>query len=120
MEEKMKKFKQVLSVFLVLAVAVLCIGWATGKMHGVSMRGEPKYKEDFKHLEYVNPEAPKGGELRLAAIGTFDSLNPYILKGDSASGLGLTFETLKNRKSFSGILDFDKENIPNPPSSFGE
>ena len=52
--------------------------------HGLSLIGEPKYGPDFEHLDYVNPAAPKGGELRLFAIGGYDSLNPYIIKGVAA------------------------------------
>lgn len=62
--------------------------------HGLSMYGDLKYPQNFAHFDYVNPDAPKGGTLRLAAQGTFDNLNPYILKGVSAPGLGLTFDTL--------------------------
>jgi len=58
--------------------------------HGLSAFGELKYPPDFKHFEWVNPDAPKGG--RLWAIGTiartsFDSFNTFILKGDEAQGL---------------------------------
>jgi len=56
-------------------------------MHGLSLHGELKYGADFTHFEYVNPDAPKGGELRLGDEGTFDSLNPFILKGMPAAGL---------------------------------
>jgi microcin C transport system substrate-binding protein len=62
--------------------------------HGLSIHGNLKYGPGFKHFDYVNPEAPKGGDVRLAVIGTFDNLNPYILKGVAASGLGQVFETL--------------------------
>ncbi len=62
--------------------------------HGDSLHGGLKYPADFKHFDYVNPEAPKGGTLRLSAIGSYDSLNPYILKGDSAVGLGLVYDSL--------------------------
>ena len=62
--------------------------------HAIAMHGEPKYGPDFKYFDYVNPNAPKGGEVKLAAIGTFDNLNPYILKGVAAAGLGGLFETL--------------------------
>ena len=62
--------------------------------HGFALHGEPKYKADFTHLDYVNPEAPKGGHLRMHWVGSFDSLNPYIVKGVSAIGLGLTTDTL--------------------------
>ncbi|MCF8482294.1 MAG: extracellular solute-binding protein [Rhodospirillum sp.] len=62
--------------------------------HGLALYGDPKYPVDFSHFDYVNPDAPKGGDIRLATIGGFDSLNPYIIKGDSAAGLGLTYDTL--------------------------
>ena len=44
--------------------------------HGLTLLEDLKYPEDFKHLDYVNPEAPKGGTLRRYSIGTFDSFNP--------------------------------------------
>ena len=62
--------------------------------HGLSMHGDLKYGPGFKHFDYVNPEAPKGGDVQLAAIGTFDTLNPFILKGVPAVGLGEIFDTL--------------------------
>ena len=56
---------------------------------------EAKYHDNFSHFDYVNPDAPKGGELDLSSVGSFDSLNPFILKGISADGLSeLMFETL--------------------------
>jgi microcin C transport system substrate-binding protein len=58
------------------------------------MFGDLKYGPGFKHFDYVNAEAPKGGDVKLAAIGTFDNLNPFILKGVPAAGSGLTYETL--------------------------
>ena len=55
----------------------------------------PKYSANFKHFDYVNPDAPKGGHIILPGFGNFDSFNPYILKGVSADGLSsLIFETL--------------------------
>ncbi len=62
--------------------------------HGLSLIGEPRYPADFTHFDYVNPDAPKGGLVRLAAIGGFDSLNVVLFKGEPAAGLGLAFETL--------------------------
>ncbi len=67
---------------------------ALAATHGLSLYGEPKYKADFKNLDYANPDAPKGGSFRLAAPGSFDSLNPFIVKGDPAAGLTDTFATL--------------------------
>jgi len=63
-------------------------------VHGMALHGAPKYAADFKHLDYVNPDAPKGGTLRMAAQGTFDTLNPFIVKGVPASGLTMIYETL--------------------------
>ena len=61
----------------------------------MGMGYEPKYAKDYKHFDYVNPAAPKQGELTMMGLGTFDSLNPYLLKGISAGGLGLlVFESL--------------------------
>jgi microcin C transport system substrate-binding protein len=62
--------------------------------HGLAMHGEPKYPADFRYLEYVNPDAPKGGSVKLAATGTFDTLHGFILKGVAAQGTGLVMETL--------------------------
>jgi microcin C transport system substrate-binding protein len=72
--------------------------------YGVAMHGTPKYPADFQHLDYVNPAAPKGGSIALSAAGTFDSLNPFILKGVAAPGIGMTFQTLMestNDEAFS-------------------
>jgi microcin C transport system substrate-binding protein len=51
------------------------------RSHAIAMHGEPKYGPDFTHFDYVNPDAPKGGTLRLAERGTFDSFNRFIPKG---------------------------------------
>lgn len=73
--------------------------------HGLSAFGDLKYPADFKHLDYVNPDAPKGGQF--SQIGpvrqfnqgllTFTTLNSYILRGDAAQGMELTFATLMAR-----------------------
>ena len=62
--------------------------------HGIAMHGDLKYGPDFKHFDYVNPQAPKGGTVRLQAIGTYDSFNPFIVKGSPAAGIGRIYETL--------------------------
>ena len=63
-------------------------------IHGFAMHGAPKYGPDFKHFDYVNPNAPKGGLARLSAIGTFSTFNPFTLKGVAAAGIMQIFETL--------------------------
>lgn len=62
--------------------------------HAIAMHGNPKYGADFKHFAYVNPNAPKGGEARMHAIGTFDSLNSFVIKGQPAASLGMLYDTL--------------------------
>jgi microcin C transport system substrate-binding protein len=62
--------------------------------HGIAMHGEPKYTAGFKHFDYVNPNAPKGGTMVLSRVGSFDSVNPFIIKGVPAQGAGLTYERL--------------------------
>src|SRR5919108_447562 len=62
--------------------------------HGISIHGDLKYGPGFSHFAYVDPRAPKGGSVTLRAIGTFDNLNPFILKGVPAAGIGNTFDTL--------------------------
>ena len=71
------------------------LGWAATEpipKHAIAMHGEPKYGPDFRHFDYTNPDAPKGGIIRFAVQGTFDSFNPLIPKGNP--GAGVAFETL--------------------------
>ncbi len=70
---------------------------AADTRHGIAMHGALKYPADFTHFDYVNPDAPKGGRLREASIGTFDSLNPFIIKGTVADGTGLIYDSLLAR-----------------------
>ena len=62
--------------------------------HATALIEEPKYPEGFAHFEYANPEAPKGGTLKLSEEGTFDSFNAILAKGELAVGLNLIFDTL--------------------------
>ena len=62
--------------------------------HGLTLLDKLKYPAGFKHLDYVNPAAPKGGTLRRFTIGTFDSFNPYIIKGNPSAGVSQVYETL--------------------------
>ncbi len=76
------------------AAAATASSSAAPPVHGLAMHGEVKYPSGFSHFDYVNPDAPKGGELRLQALGSFDSLNPFIVKGQPASTAGMPFESL--------------------------
>ena len=78
---------------------------ASGDIHGLSVFGDLKYPADFHHFDYVNPSAPKGGlfstiptsRLNNQSYFTFNSLNAFILKGEGACGMELTFATLMVR-----------------------
>jgi microcin C transport system substrate-binding protein len=62
--------------------------------HGTSLIGEPKYPENFEYFDYVNPDAPKGGTVRLSETGSFDTLNFVPPRGEIPPGLGLIYESL--------------------------
>jgi microcin C transport system substrate-binding protein len=62
--------------------------------YALSLFGTPKYPSGFTHFDYANPDAPKGGTVKLASIGTYDSFNPFILRGLSAIGIDGLFDTL--------------------------
>jgi microcin C transport system substrate-binding protein len=83
----------------------------------VSLFGDLKYGPDFEHFDYVNPDAPKGGTMRRSAIGTFDTLNPFVIKGTPASGIGEFFDTLAVRSEDepSSIYGLVAENIELAP-----
>ncbi len=64
------------------------------RSYAFALLGEPALPADFRHFPYVNPDAPKGGEVVLSGLGSFDSFNPYILRGTPASGVTRLFDTL--------------------------
>jgi microcin C transport system substrate-binding protein len=83
------------------AAALFALTWgslaataADPRLHALSLLGQPKFGPDFKHFDWVNPNAPKGGVVRMWALGSFDSLNPYTIKGSAATGLALIYDTL--------------------------
>jgi microcin C transport system substrate-binding protein len=82
-------------IALLALMLVACVPVAAFAVSAMGMGYDPKYPPDFDHFDYVDPHAIKGGELVLSGLGSFDSLNPYLLKGISANGLGeLVFESL--------------------------
>jgi microcin C transport system substrate-binding protein len=62
--------------------------------HGIAMHGDLKYGPGFTHFGYVDPKAPKGGRVKQATTGTFDSFNPFIVRGNPAAGIGQVYDTL--------------------------
>ncbi len=76
--------------FLLLSLLILIPANAQAeivKKSSIAMHGKAKYESNFKHLDYTNPDAPKGGTLKNSAIGNFDSLNPFIIKGTPVAGM---------------------------------
>ena len=88
------KFLIAFSVIVLFLVSVAHSDDHIIKSHGISTFGELKYEKDFTHLEYVNPNAPKGGEVSIWAFGSFDSMHPYTTKGRSGSLSSIFFESL--------------------------
>jgi len=76
------------------------------RSHAIAMHGEPRYPADFPHFDYVNPLAPKGGDVKFAATGTFDSFNGFIIKGNPASGLGLIYDTLLTSSADEAFTEY--------------
>ncbi|WP_084645957.1 extracellular solute-binding protein [Marinimicrobium agarilyticum] len=64
------------------------------KSRSFAVQGTPKYQPDFKHFDYVNPNAPKGGELRLSSVGTFDNFNRYAMRGNPVVRSDELYDTL--------------------------
>lgn len=75
--------KKIFITISLLILTAISHASALTTQHGFALHGDLKYPLDFKHFDYVNPEAPKGGTINLMGFGTFDSLNPYTLKGTS-------------------------------------
>lgn len=83
------------TAILALSSAAPALAAGTGgPAHGIAMHGDVKYAADFAQFDYVNGNAPKSGNVIRDATGTFDSLHPFIIRGNSAVGLGLIYDTL--------------------------
>lgn len=93
----MKKICAVLFVAMVFSATA----HAQTPQHAIAMHGQPLYGADFTHFDYTNPDAPKGGTLRRAEVGTFDNLNPFLITGRVTTGLQeallLTYDSLMTR-----------------------
>ncbi|MBI3504853.1 MAG: ABC transporter substrate-binding protein [Proteobacteria bacterium] len=79
---------------LALPAGAQTLSPGTGPAHAIAMHGDIKYPAGFRHFDHVNPDAPKGGEIKQHALGTFDSFNPWIIRGVASGVVGLTVETL--------------------------
>lgn len=89
-----------MTIIKVLITAIVCTALSTvyaddfQGSHGYALLGTLKYQKDFKCFDYVKADAPKGGRIKFAYPNKFDSLNPFILKGNPAPNLDYTYETL--------------------------
>ena len=92
----LKKFKStlLLVIGLYLGLYNFCFANELNYQHGIAMHGDLKYPKSFKKFDYAFKDAYQGGEIKLSSIGTFDNLNPYILKGVAAWQAAYLFETL--------------------------
>ncbi len=81
-----------------LAVFLIFLGLPAqakqAKQYSLSLVDKPKYAPNFKHFDYVNPNAPKGGRAKRGKIGSFDSFNLFLIKGEIESGVGMIYDTL--------------------------
>ncbi|MBT3603198.1 MAG: ABC transporter substrate-binding protein [Candidatus Latescibacteria bacterium] len=106
---------------LCFALVLVCASVAfadqpTHRSHAISMFGDVKYGPDFQHFEYANPNAPKGGTVRMAAQGTYDNLNSFVLKGVSAWGLGMLYDSLTKHAQDEAFSEYGllSESIETP------
>ena len=103
-------------IFLLLAL--LAAGRAVAApAHGIAMHGDLKYGPDFTHFDYVNPNAPKGGELRLYGLGTFDTFNPFVIKGVPDAGSTRIYDTLLTSSADEPFSEYGllAETVDTPP-----
>jgi microcin C transport system substrate-binding protein len=90
------KLSALAGILGVTKIVGMSVAYAQEKqfLHATSLFGDVKYPPDFKHFAYVNPNAPKGGRLRLHTVGSFDSLNPFTYKGESSGYGAISTEAL--------------------------
>lgn len=97
-----------LGLTLVSHGAAHALGGTNGPAHGMAMHGTPKYGPAFSHFDYVNVGALKGGEDVYRYVGTFDSLNPFIIQGNPAAGVGLIYDTLTTSSADEAFTQYCK------------
>jgi microcin C transport system substrate-binding protein len=87
------------SFFFLFLIIISGLSQANKAVHAIAKHGKPKYAEGFSHFDYVNPNAIVGGKLRVGIVGTFDSLNHYVMNGVSAHKLHITRSSLMGRSA---------------------
>ncbi len=87
-------FSLLLSLTTVASLSLADQAQTIIKSHAIAMHGQPKYPSDFERFEYTSPAAVKGGSLKLHSLGTYDSLNAFVAKGNPAAYINLLYDTL--------------------------
>ena len=100
----MKTLLTAITVFILLIAQNLLA--KTNISHAIAMHGKPKYDQNFISVEYVSNNAEKGGDIVRSAIGTYDTFNPFTLKGTSAAGIGLLYESLTVGSSDEAFTEY--------------
>ena len=100
----MKTLLTAITVFILLIAQNLLA--KTNISHAIAMHGDPKYDQNFISVEYVSNNAEKGGNIVRSAIGTYDTFNPFTLKGTSAAGIGLLYESLTVGSSDEAFTEY--------------
>tara|TARA_B100001758_G_scaffold11166_1_gene8289 strand:+ start:37 stop:405 length:369 start_codon:yes stop_codon:yes gene_type:complete len=100
----MKTF--ITAIFLSILFIAQNLSAKTNVSHAIAMHGEPKYNKDFISVEYISNSAEKGGDIVRSSIGTYDTFNPFTLKGTSAAGIGLLYETLTTGSSDEAFTEY--------------
>ena len=94
---------------LIIIIYFACWSNASSKInnsHAIAMHGSPKYDSNFLHVKYANPNSLKQGSIVRSSFGSYDSFNPFILKGTSAAGIGTIFETLTTGSSDEAFTEY--------------
>tara|TARA_Y100001970_G_scaffold266076_1_gene354335 strand:+ start:962 stop:2791 length:1830 start_codon:yes stop_codon:yes gene_type:complete len=100
----MKTLLTAITVFILFIAQNLLA--KTNISHAIAMHGEPKYDQNFISVEYVSNNSKKGGNIVRSAIGTYDTFNPFTLKGTSAAGIGLLYESLTVGSSDEAFTEY--------------
>ena len=93
-------------LFILLTLSSLTLKAEVNISHAIAMHGDPKYSSKFKNVDYVNPQALKGGKVVFSSTGSYDSFNPFILKGSAAAGIGNLYESLTMSSSDEAFTEY--------------
>ena len=96
-------------IYIIITISIIFSSFCKAEInisHAIAMHGEPKYGLEFNHVEYVNPYAPKGGKVIFSTTGSYNSFNPFILKGTAAAGIENLYETLTTSSKDEAFTEY--------------